>query len=136
MKKCLLFLIVAVIASLVLPACSTQTYEDGYREGYQDARFEIESEYDLYVAERYLEGYSDGYSRIKDSFSDAEYYACDHSVYHPEEAMWIIDTYESCEPYWRNGAPITEQEYMDAVKSLYYFYEYYFNGEFSHYQDP
>lgn len=132
MKKISVFLVIVFLLS----GCSTHTYEDGYKDGYSDAKFELEAEYELYLDERYLDGYSHGFDRVANSKSDAESYACDRSVYHPEEALMIIDAYESEEPYWRNGDPITQQDYSDAARSLYYFYEYYFNGEFSYFQDP
>lgn len=126
----------ALVMVLLLCGCSTHTYEDGYQDGFNDASFELETEYEWYLSESYREGYTDGYDRIKESRSAAEYYACDRAVYHPEEALMIIDAYENNEPFWNNGNPPSYQEYMDAARSLYYFYEYYFNGEFNEFEDP
>ena len=84
----------------------------------------------------YEEGHSDGYATIRFSRSDAEHYACSNSLYHPEEAMMIIDAFENNEPFWSNGEAPSQQDYMDAVRSLYYFYEYFYNGDFSNYRDP
>lgn len=125
-----------IIISLFLIGCSSRTYEDGYNDGFNDARFELETEYEWYWDEGYCEGYSDGFDRIADSRSDAEYYACDRAVFHPEEALMIIDAYENNEPFWGDEKPPSQQDYMDAARSLYYFYEYYFNGEFVNYRDP
>lgn len=107
------------------PRNEPPVYDSGYNDGLSIGR---EIGYD--------EGYADGYNTISLSRSDAENYACENSPYHPEDAVRIIDAFESNEPFWNDGKIPSQQDYIDAVHSLYYFYEYYFNGEFCNYCTP
>lgn len=60
----------------------------------------------------------------------------DRSEFSPEEAMMVIDSYENGTPFWNDGEPASEEDYQNAARTLYYFYQYYYNGEFSHYESP
>lgn len=129
-------LVVIFLVSVLLSGCKNNSYNSGFKEGYAAAKAEIGDQIDHQLEEIYLEGYSDGFAGIASSRTDAEYYAMDRSEFSPEEAMMIIDAYESNSPFWRNGDPPSYQDYANAARTLYHFYEYYFNGEFRHYQDP
>ena len=130
------FFFVILFCTFLMSGCSDSSYDEGYSDGYEAARSEMEDEIAWYIQEQYNEGYYDGYDRIKDSRSDAESYACVRSGFSPEEALMVIDAYENGEPFWNNGDPPSEEEYQDAARTLYFFYKYYFDGEFSIYEDP
>lgn len=129
-----------VILLFFLSGCSSSSYEKGYeagyREGFSDAEVMFDYDMDSIIDEQYYAGYMRGYNRIDDSFSDAEIYALDRSEFSPEEAMMVIDSYENGTPFWNDEDPASEEDYQNAVRTLYYFYQYYFNGEFSHYENP
>ena len=129
-------IIVSIILTImtfcfVLTSCSSKqaasnsvSYQDGYDKGY-DSGFD--------------EGYN--YGREDDAFFnrddnmaeiayDLEYeavhYAVEQGGWHPEEACMIIEAYQNNEPFYKNGSPPSEQDYLDAIDSLIYFYEYFY----------
>lgn len=124
---------------IFLSGCSSsygKGYTAGYSDGYNDARVEFNYDIESIIEEQYYTGYKDGYDRIAESRNAAEYYAMERSVFSPEEAMMIIDSYENGTPFWENGQSASEEDYQNAARTLYYFYEYYFDGEFSYYEFP
>ena len=127
-----IMLSVALCLGLIfgLSSCiDSQAYEDAYFDGYEDGRFDASSEFRSHSFEMYLNGYDEAYRDFADTvFSDyAIWYAREFSEYHPEEAMCIIDCYERGERYC-GQLPITEEDYKDAIESLYRYYEYFLNG--------
>ena len=58
---------------------------------------------------------------------DAEHYAREKSGWNPEEAMGIIEDFENQTAYYNDFIPSVD-EYIEAVHSLYYFYEYYYSN--------
>lgn len=122
-----------LVLAFCLPSCERKNttndeyygdYHDGYVDGYDDAV----SENDIYEA--YREGYNDAYSRFEDGvLSDAIDYVKKYSEWHPEEALCIIDAYESGELAFGQMI-VSEEDYKEAIKSLYHYYEYYYNSCF------
>ena len=129
-------IIVSIILTImtfcfVLTSCSSKQkesndalYQDGYDAGY-DIGFD--------------EGYN--YGRVDGAFFDrddnmaeiaydledeAVHYVVDQGGWHPEEAWMIIDAYQNNEPFYKNGSPPSEQDYLAAIDSLIYFYEYFY----------
>ena len=99
-------------------------YHDGYVDGYNDAI----SENDVYKA--YCEGYNDAYGRFEYVvLPDAIDYVQKYSKWHPEEALDIIDAYESGELAF-GSMKVSEDDYKEAIKSLYLYYEYYYNSNY------
>lgn len=103
-----------------------EIYLSGYDAGYSDADTDFFEGYDYGYDEGYNEGYDEGYN---EGFSDMEWefeeavdHARDYSEWHPEEAAMLIEEYQ-------NGTgEYTEEEYLDAIESLYRFFEYlYYN---------
>jgi hypothetical protein len=73
-------------------------------------------------SELYEAGFKEAYGEFYHAIDyEAVHYAKDNGGWHPEEAMCIIDAYE-------NGEGYTEEEYREAVRSLYCFYEYFYNS--------
>lgn len=99
-------------------------YYDGYVDGYNDAV----SENDVYEA--YRDGYNDAYYRFEDGvLSDAIDYVQKYSKWHPEEALYIIDAYESGELAF-GKMELSEDDYKEAINSLYLYYEYFYNSNY------
>ena len=125
MKRIFIFTL-AVVAVLSLTACSSYgSYNDGYAEGYADGVYDgyIQGEdYDTW----YEAGYSDG--RMDGSVLEekAIRYAREYSEWSPEEAMDVIDAYQNNQPFWQDGSSPTHEDYMEAIESLYRFYEYFY----------
>lgn len=81
----------------------------GYKEGFEDG-FDEGSVY----------GWEDRMGEVAEYFVDgATEYAISNSGMHPEEALYILD----------EGG--TAEELSDAIGSLYYFYLYFYNSEYS-----
>ena len=132
-----------------LDAARNEGYQSGYDDGYSDGFYDghddrdsstyNDSYYNGYEAGKsdsydsaYYDGYYDGYDDCYRDFctiiyDDAENYSCESGC-HPEDALAIIDSYEGRTTYWEGPLP-TEEEYHDAIESLYYFYEYFY-GEY------
>lgn len=99
-------------------------YHDGYVDGYNDAVYEND------VYEAYREGYNEAYGRFEYAvLSDAIDYVQKFSKWHPEEALDIIDSYESGELAF-GTMEVSEDDYKEAIKSLYLYYEYYYNSNY------
>jgi flagellar biosynthesis/type III secretory pathway protein FliH len=94
----------------------SEGFDDGYGEGYEEGR---DYGYEL--------GRED-FDRIESIVDDAVSRAKTYSEWHPDEALEIIYCYENKEAFWDNGSPPTYDEYLDAIDSLYGFYEYFYNG--------
>ena len=118
--------ILSVLALIVCSSCSGKihSYEDGYDDGFRDGRSEGE-----YYG--YEDGYEDGYEIGNENYREHGWWfeeqavarAREYSSFHPVEAMEVIDAYENNKPIY--GSIPTEDDYNDAIKSLYYFYEYF-----------
>ena len=96
---------------------SSSGYDKGYDEGHDDG-----------YNDGYNNGYDEGYSEALTYFEsiieyDAIHYARENSDFHPEEALCIIDDYE-------NGTPVTEEDYNEAIESLYRYCEYLYYKEY------
>lgn len=93
-------------------------YEKGKEEGYEEG---IESGYET--------GYEDGAmsdDAISFSEEEATWYAREKSGWSPEEAMAIIYAYKNGEPLYEDDSPPSENDYLDAVDTLVYFFEYFY----------
>ena len=81
-----------------------------------------------YGYEMYEAGYDEAYGDFEDIIQyKAIKYARNFSEWHPEEAMCIIDAYESGDFYY-GSATITEEDYKEAVASLYHYYAYFYSS--------
>lgn len=134
-------ILAVLILILCLSACSKPTYEEGYEDGYSDAEFEVEylmeaecqGWYDMGYSDGYYEGSNDGWvdnlEEIGRFFEeDAVDFVREHCQWHPEEAVCIIEAYRNNEPFYENGSPPSRQDYLDAIDSLIYFYEYFYGS--------
>ena len=124
MKRLKSFFVIALC--VFLTAC----YEgDGYESGYDDGCSAARDELSEYGYEMYKRGYDEAYRDIVEEIIDYEavHYARNFSNWHPEEAMGIIDCYESGDRYY-GDIPITEEDYRDAIKSLYHYYAYFYSA--------
>ena len=125
---CLIIICAGVSAYFNLSDTSTNKteYDQGYDDGYAEAKYYYSDK----AYEMYFEGYQEAYWDFVDEiiFDKAEEYATWYSEYHPEEAMCIILCHEkgrsSC-----NGTRITDKVYKEAVASLCHYYEYFYSGE-------
>lgn len=109
-------------------------YHDGYEDGYSDAGIEKYDYGDDMYSRGVDDGYDEAYDEVYDYFvniieHDAVHYAKEKGGWHPEEAMCIIDAYENGTLAF-GSMPITEEDYKEAVKSLYFYYEYFYGGEY------
>ena len=94
-------------------------YNEGYDVGYEEGQWDGHTDG---WHEGYDEGHKDACADFEEIINyDAVFYAKEYSEFHPEEAMQIIELYESEE------AIITESEYKEAVKSLFYYSKYFYH---------
>ncbi len=130
MFKRILSLALCMLFTISLFSCEKQeTSNDDYNEGY-DAGYEdgLDEGYDEGHWEGYKEGYGEAYCRFEEiALLDASRYAEEYGGWHPEEAMDIIDAYESGGLAF-GYMTVTEEDYKKASKSLYLYYEYFYNG--------
>lgn len=91
-------------------------YEDGYDEGYFDGSDDGWM-YNIEEPGRYLE-------------EEAVDYARKQSGWTPEEAWMLIDAYQNQEPWYEDGSVPSEQDYLDAINSLIYFYDYFYSKKY------
>ena len=92
-------------------------YDDGYDEGYDEGHYDgTYYDWDDNIDElgRYFE-------------EEAVHYAKDQGGWHPEEAWMLIEAYRNNEPFYQDGSPPSEQDYIDAINSLIYFYDYFYS---------
>lgn len=125
---CLIVIFAGVSAYLDLfdtPTNKTE-YDQGYDDGYAEAKWYYSDK----AYEMYFEGYQEAYWDFVDEivFEKAVEYATGYSEYHPEEAMCIILCREKGRNYC-NGTRITNKVYEEAVASLCHYYEYFCSGE-------
>ena len=127
--------IIALFAfSVCLLSCSHKgSYEDGYADGYSDAKSEMQYLMEEEFLDGYDIGYDDGYRKAEEEYDDygwleheAIHYARKYSEWSPEEAMSVIEAYQNKEPFWQDGSPPSHDEYLDAIESLFRFYEYFY----------
>lgn len=131
MKKRLFLILLCSTLIFGLSSCDKQEssyngeYDDGYQEGHWDG---FDDGYDEGLWEGYKEGFDEAYYRFENlSLHDAARYAEEYGGWHPEEAMEIIDAYENDELAFGKMS-VTEEDYKKAAKSLYLYYEYFYNG--------
>lgn len=125
MKK-FLFVALCISLCLCLTACES---EDSYLNVYEDGYYDASVEFSEHSHEMYEEGYKEAYRDFSEGiiWYEAIHYARQFSEWSPEEAMCVIDAYESGTLYY-GSLPITEQDYKEAVESLYHYYEYFYNA--------
>lgn len=135
------------VLSIFLTACSNGNYDRGYQEGYAagysagsaDTRLEIEDDYargyEDALSEVGSQAYPEGLSEtdletILGVIRDAEIYASENSENDTETAMDIVQSYLNNRPNYF-GEWSTSQDFEEAAKTLYYFFEYFYG---SHYE--
>jgi hypothetical protein len=138
MKK-LTALFAILIVLCFLSSCAYETYEDGYADGYSDGYFDAETEMQYQLEEEFLDGYDwgyeEGYWEAEKEYSDygwllefdAMHYAREQTGWQPEEAWMIIEAYQNNESYYVDGSSPSEEDYLDAIDTLIYFYDYFFS---------
>lgn len=99
-------------------------YDEGYYAGYDDGNLMGHSE-----------GYDEGFDLVREAEWTAVEYAIENCRWCPEEAMSIIDAYENGEAFYEDGAPPSKEDYKEAVRSLYYFYDYFYCGMYDELKD-
>lgn len=111
---------------------SESIYQDAYDSGYNIG-------YDRGREVGYEAGYDDGasYGWFDDIANPASYledeavdYVRKYCEWHPEEAMTIIEAYQSGIPAFEGDPVPSYQEYLEAIESLKYFYIYFYNREY------
>lgn len=130
--KLMLNLALCVGILFCLSSCSKQkTYEEGYNDGYEDGYIDASNELSDYGFDMYQEGYDEAYGDFVYGIieDEAVHYAVEHGGWHPEEAMCIIDAYENGEMAF-GSMSVSEEDYKEAVKSLYFYYEYFYGGSY------
>ena len=118
---------------LCLSACSKPTYEEGYEDGYSDAESDMQYLIEEECLEWYDMGYDDGWvdniGEIGRYFEEeAVDYVREYCEWHPEEAVCIIEAYQNNESFYEDGSPPSRQDYLDAIDSLVYFYNYFYGS--------
>ena len=105
------------------------SYYDGYGEGYDEGYEEgLVYGYDCGHDDGVYYDWDDNIGEIGRYFEDeAVYYAKDQSGWRPEEAWMLIEAYQNNEPFYQDGSPPSEQDYIDAIDSLMYFYDYFYS---------
>ena len=148
MKRTVAILTVCVLVVCLLLSCHYEgTYDEGYSEGYDDGysdgKFDMQSDVEDGILDGYDTGYHDGYCEGRDYGwidnaeeigryfeEEAVDYALDHSEWHPEEAWMIIEAYQNNEPLHEGGSTPSRQDYLDAIDSLIYFYDYFYSARY------
>ena len=128
--KIILCITFGLILLFSLSSCENKdSYHDRYETGYIDGeRDGFDDGYDEGHWEGYKEGFGEAYYRFEEiALHDAVRYAEEYGGWHPEEAMEIIDAYENDELAFGKMS-VTEEDYKKAVKSLYWYYEYFYDG--------
>lgn len=131
-----------ILCCLLLTGCDVRTYEEGYNdgygegydEGYSDASWEYEDNY----SNGYEYGYDDGYRHSSSEYSHefeamlemAKDYAWEQSGCSVMEALDIIGVYHDQDNPLYSDIQISEEEYLQAIDSLIYFYEYINDADF------
>ena len=135
MKKTLCTLIV-LIGILCLCSCSikcqdTSRHSDGYLQGYADAMEQREEQCEDAIQNfvdniKCTDTYGDVALMLQEDAIDYVRETCD---WHPEEAIYIIQAYESGEKYYGSHL-ITEADYHEAIRTLCRFYSYFLEQEY------
>lgn len=136
MKK----LLICLCAVLLLTSCggdSKVEYKDPnlyrYENDYEEESSSWEDGYEAGYDEGFYEGYNQGFNEMENAVAEAIDYA---EYFHPEEAMWIIEMYQTKVSYHPDGSLPTKEEYLQAIDSLVDFYEYFYNWEYQNNYDP
>ena len=127
MKKITAMIAVLAVLFCSMSACGPRTYEDAYDEGYNDGYSDAEFKMDDKCQEWYDFGYDDGQRDGEWLEYKAIHYAREQTGWSPEEAMMIIDAYRNSEPFWEDGYPPSYEDYLDAIDTLMYFYDYFYS---------
>lgn len=124
MKKIISLIAVLALTVICLTACGLEPYKSDYDEGYDYG-------YDYGYERGYEDGYEEG--KLDGSVLEEEgiHYAREHSGWSPEEAMYIIDAYQNDKPFWKDGSPPSHKDYLEAIESLIYFYDYFFSAKYN-----
>lgn len=147
MKRFAAILALVILLLSTLSSCTIEGYHDGYEEGYHDGYSDAKSEMQDIMEEECLDWYDIGYDDGYDDGSDegwmdniqgpgryledeAVHYAAWNSGMHPEDAWCIIEAYQNHQPYYDNGSMPSYQDYLDAIDSLIYFYEYFYGRHY------
>lgn len=131
MKK----LLICLCLVLLLTSCnlnnktSSSSWEKGFDEGFSQG-------FDEGFDEGYYEGYNEGFDEILNVIYEAESYAADNGGWHPYEAMWVIEMYQTKKSYYPDGSLPTKEEYYNAINSLIYFYEFFEYELYEKFYDP
>lgn len=97
-----------------------EAYDEGYNDGYDEGH--------------YNGIYFDWEENICEIATELEYeavfYAKENGGWHPEEACMIIEAYQNNKPFYQDGSPPSKQDYLDAIDSLKYFYDYFYSARY------
>ena len=144
MKKLIAMIVISMVLCS-LSACTQEYYEDGYelgyehgyREGCSDTEIEMEYLLDEEFIDGYHWGYQEGYKEAEIEYSDyreleekAIRYAREYSEWTPEDALVIIEAYYHNEPFNEDGSPPSKEDYLGAIDSLLYFYDYFYSRKY------
>lgn len=128
-----IYILVGIIGSISeLKTWNSDHEDDSYNENcfsYDDYMEYGDSMYDIGKEDGYETGYKDGAmsdDAISFSEEEATWYAREKSGWSPEEAMAIIYAYKNGDPFYEDDSPPSENDYLDAVDTLVYFFEYFY----------
>lgn len=143
----LLGIALTILIPCILMSCQESAYNDAYEDGYNDAVELYGSDYDIGYENGYDIGYEDGYDDgheegIKNDWTEniveiaryfeveAVHYVGENANWHPEEALTVIESYQNNESFYSDGSTPSEQDFLDAIESLIYFYRYFYDGAY------
>ena len=134
MKKFISVFTVFILLVFSLLSCSPKkTYDDGFEDGYSEASSKYEDHYSRGVESGYDIGYDEGYATAeadheKDILNAVER-ACRYASYNSEwglyEALQIVGVRQGFMSLGDGSEMPTDQEYTDAIKTLYLFCEFF-----------
>lgn len=109
-----------------------EAYSDGYNEGYDEGYDEgLEIGYDYGHDDGIYYDWEENIDEIGWYFEEeAIDYAIENGGWHPEEAWMVIEAYQNNASFYQNGSPPTKQDYLDAINSLIYFYDYFYSERY------
>lgn len=135
--------VLAIVFALMFSSCGysqedlEKSRSEGYAKGYSDGRYDCLAESEIDINLIYEEGYNDGYTygtfknhcdimdELHNIIEDAETYVSDNSEWSLYEAMQIVGLIHGYMVSYDPSEKSTQQEYYDAIDSLYLFAEYF-----------
>lgn len=137
MKKLIIVLVSLALVVCLVSCGNIRTYDDGFEDGYEEGFFDATLEFDHVYSRGFDNGYEigfeDGYISAEDEHEydvqsaaeRADMYASYNSEWSVYEALQIVGVKHGFMSPGEDTDMPTNQEYKDAIKTLYLFCEFF-----------